>query len=148
MNLCWAKPAEIQVIYFGSACEEGRTVSSYIQVSHSNFFSPDLIIFCACLWRCNIQNSGNFSFFFRKTSAYCYYLILLGCISYSRATITYRSPEVLLGYPYPYITYWHVIICLNFCLNFLLSLMTFWFWHIKDGLHYALSEKLTCDASW
>jgi hypothetical protein len=60
----------------------------------------------------------------------------------------YRSPEVLLGYPYPTITYWHVIICFNFCLNFLLSLMTFWFLHIKDGLHYTLSEKLTCDASW
>jgi hypothetical protein len=35
MNFCRVKPAEIKVIDFGSACEEGRTVYSYIQVYKS-----------------------------------------------------------------------------------------------------------------
>lgn len=38
----------------------------------------------------------------------------------------YRSPEVLLGYPYPYITTCHDIICLDLCLNFLPSLSVWW----------------------
>lgn len=72
------KPAEIKIIDFGSACMEDRTVYSYIQV-HVYVYLNAFILF--------LSPYGRFYD--------CIFLFIL-------QSRYYRSPEVLLGYQYPF----------------------------------------------
>lgn len=91
MDFCRAKPAEIKVIDFGSACEEGRTVYSYIQVYILISLGQNIIrLYYASLLMLYIQDSGIFSFFSKKISACRSYLIYL---------VLFLIPEPLLQVP-------------------------------------------------
>jgi serine/threonine protein kinase len=76
------KQAEIKIIDFGSACMENRTVYSYIQV----------YIHC---WKKAFIMINPVVFLINWYLNYMSYLFLL-------QSRYYRSPEVLLGYQYPY----------------------------------------------
>jgi len=71
----------VKVIDFGSACMEGKTIYSYIQVL---FELTQQFKFCALVLFVDFKSS---LYHFLFQSRY------------------YRSPEVLLGYPYPM---WHL----------------------------------------
>ena len=73
--------AGVKVIDFGSACMEGKTIYSYIQVL---FELTQQFKFCALVLFVDFKSS---LYHFLFQSRY------------------YRSPEVLLGYPYPM---WHL----------------------------------------